>query len=80
MIKAMALFVFVLILLDIYVFKGIYPMIDAGNKSLKSGFLFGYWALSIIVLIALVVLFMYFTTIREEHPIFWIIGASAIFW
>lgn len=79
MLKAMFLFVFVLILLDIYVFKGIYPMIDAGNRALRSGFLFGYWTLSIIVLIALVVMFMYFTTIREEHPIFWVIGASAFF-
>ena len=76
MIKAIFIVTAVLIVLDLYVFRGLFHFMDLENRSLRRVYILSYWAISIIVILSMIVMIIYFNLIREEHPIFWLVFAS----
>jgi hypothetical protein len=76
LIKAILIVSALLIVLDLYVFRGLYHFVDVDQKSLRKAYIIGYWTISVIVILSMIVMIIYFNLIRTEHPIFWLVFAS----
>jgi len=62
--------------LDLYVFRGLYHFIDVDQGALRRAYIISYWTISGVVILAMIVMIIYFNLIRTEHPIFWLVFAS----